>query len=163
LRYDHLRILVVDDNQHIRTLIGEIVRAIGVSQIFEASDGVEALQVIRGRDVDVVITDLSMEPLDGIAFVKLLRNSPDSPNPQAPVIMMTGHSTRKSVADARDAGVNELLVKPLTARGVIERLQRVMEHPRTFVRTTNYFGPDRRRRSDPGHGGPWRRTADAHA
>jgi CheY-like chemotaxis protein len=160
LRYDLLKILLVDDNHYMRVLLSEILRAIGVQHLFEANDGAEALQALRNNAVDIVMTDLSMQPLDGIDFVRLLRNSPDSPNPMVPVIMITGHSTMQRVAEARDAGVNEFLAKPLTARGVIERLGQVVEHPRPFIRTPNYFGPDRRRRADPNHTGPWRRATD---
>jgi len=160
LRYDLLHILLVDDNHYMRVLLGEILRAIGVREIFEANDGAEALQTMRGFPVDIVMTDLSMQPLDGIDFVRLLRNSPDSPNPMVPVVMITGHSTVARVAEARDAGVNEFLVKPLTAKGVIERISQVVENPRPFVRTGDYFGPDRRRRADPNFEGPWRRSGD---
>jgi FixJ family two-component response regulator len=79
----------------------------------------------------------------------------------APVIMVTGHSTLARVHEARDAGVNEFLAKPLTARGVIERLHQAIEHPRPYVRSADYFGPDRRRRNDPNFKGPWRRAGDA--
>jgi two-component system, chemotaxis family, chemotaxis protein CheY len=160
LRYDLLRILLVDDNHYMRVLLAEILRAIGVKDIHEANDGAEALQAMRNHAVDIVMTDLSMQPLDGIDFVRLLRNSPDSPNPMVPVIMITGHSTMARVAEARDAGVNEFLAKPLTARGVVERLSQVVENPRAFVRTQDYFGPDRRRRPDPNFKGPWRRAND---
>lgn len=160
MRYDLLRILLVDDNHYMRVLLGEILRAIGVKELYEANDGAEGLQAMRNASVDVVMTDLSMQPLDGIDFVRLLRNSPDSPNPMVPVIMITGHSTMQRVAEARDAGVNEFLAKPLTARGVIERLSQVVENPRPYVRTQNYFGPDRRRRADPNFTGPWRRSTD---
>jgi CheY-like chemotaxis protein len=160
LRYDLLRILLVDDNHYMRVLLAEILRAIGVREIYEANDGAEALQALRNHPVDIVMTDLSMQPLDGIDFVRLLRNSPDSPNPMAPVVMITGHSTMARVAEARDAGVNEFLAKPLTARGVIERLSQLVEHPRPFVRTADYFGPDRRRRADPNFKGPGRRASD---
>jgi FixJ family two-component response regulator len=104
-----------------------------------------------------------MQPLDGIDFVRLLRNSPDSPNQLAPVIMVTGHSTFARVNEARDAGVSEFLAKPLTARAVIERLHQAIEHPRPFVRSDDYFGPDRRRRSAEAYKGPWRRSTDAQA
>lgn len=160
MRYDLLKILLVDDNHYMRVLLAEILRAIGVQRIYEANDGAEALQMMRDREVDVVMTDLSMEPLDGIDFVRLLRNSPDSPNQMAPVIMVTGHSTFARVNEARDAGVSEFMVKPLTARSVIERLHQAIEHPRPFVRSDDYFGPDRRRRNDPKYAGPRRRRGD---
>jgi CheY-like chemotaxis protein len=161
VRYDLLKILLVDDNHYMRVLLAEILRAIGVTRICEANDGAEGLQMMRDNPIDIVMTDLSMQPLDGIDFVRLLRNSPDSPNPTVPVIMVTGHSTFARVNEARDAGVNEFLAKPLTARGVIERLHEVIEHPRPFVRGGDYFGPERRRRHDPDYKGPRRRAADA--
>ncbi|WP_374571453.1 response regulator [Phenylobacterium sp.] len=160
MRYDQLKLLIVDDNQHMRVLLAEILRAVGVVTIFEANDGAEGLEMMRAHAIDIVMTDLSMQPLDGIDFVRLLRNSPDSPNQMIPVIMITGHSTMKRVSEARDAGVTEILTKPLTARGVLDRINRVINHPRPFVRTDDYFGPDRRRRSDPNYDGPHRRETD---
>ena len=161
MRFDLLKILVVDDNHHMRVLITEILRAIGVKQVNEAADGAEALEMLRTHPIDIVMTDLSMQPLDGIDFVRLIRNSRDSGNPMIPVIMITGHSTMRRVAEARDVGVNEFLSKPVTARGVIERISRVVDNPRAFVRTEGYFGPDRRRqREDPDYPGPFRRQKD---
>ena len=160
MRLDLLKILIVDDIRHTRVLLTEILRAIGIQQIYEASDGAEGLQVMRAHNIDIVLTDLAMEPLDGIDFVRLLRNSPDSPNPMVPVLMITGHSTLRRIHEARDVGVNEFMAKPITARGVIGRLQQIIDHPRPFIRTDDYFGPDRRRKSDPEHPGPWRRATD---
>ncbi|MDP1599229.1 response regulator [Phenylobacterium sp.] len=160
MRLDLLKILIVDDIRHTRVLLTEILRAIGIQQIYEASDGAEGLQVMRAHNIDIVLTDLAMEPLDGIDFVRLLRNSPDSPNPMVPVLMITGHSTLRRIHEARDVGVNEFMAKPITARGVIGRLQQIIDHPRPFIRTDDYFGPDRRRKNDPEHPGPWRRAAD---
>jgi two-component system chemotaxis response regulator CheY len=160
LRFDLLKILLVDDNHHMRVLLTEILRAIGVRQVFEANDGAEALQIMRTHQIDIIMTDLAMQPLDGIDFVRLLRNSPDSPNPMAPVIMITGHSTQRRVTEARDVGVSEFLSKPVTARGVLERIAQVVDNPRAFVRCGDYFGPDRRRRADPSYNGPRRRVSD---
>jgi CheY-like chemotaxis protein len=160
LRFDLLKILLVDDNHHMRLLLTEILRAIGVKEVFEAANGAEALQLLRKNPIDIVMTDMAMQPLDGIDLVRRLRNANESPNPMVPVIMITGHSTMRRVAEARDVGVTEFLSKPVTARGVIERITRVVEHARPFVRTPTYFGPDRRRRDDPNYPGPYRRLAD---
>ena len=160
MRSELLKILLVDDNHHMRVLLTEILRAIGVKHVYEANDGAEALQVMRSNPIDIIMSDLAMQPLDGIDFVRLLRNSPDSPNPMAPVIMITGHSTHRRVQEARDVGVNEFLSKPVTARGVLERIAQVVDNPRAFVRTPAYFGPDRRRRADPNYTGPRRRASD---
>ena len=155
MRFDLLKILLVDDNQHMRLLLTEILRAIGVRHVFEAHDGSEALHMMRRVPIDIVITDLSMKGLDGIDFVNLLRRSPESPNPFAPIIMITGHSTQRRVNEARDAGVNEFLTKPVTARSVIHRLTLLIEQPRQYIRCEDYFGPDRRRRAAPDYKGPW--------
>lgn len=160
MRYELLKILLVDDNRHMRVLLSEILKALGVRHISEAADGAEGLQMMRQHEVDIVMTDLSMQPLDGIDFVRLLRRSPDSPNQMCPVIMITGHSTMARVQEARNAGVNEFLAKPLTARGVVERISQVVENPRPYVRAGDYFGPDRRRRTDANFHGPWRREGD---
>jgi len=154
LRYDLLKILLVDDNHHMRMLLSEILKAIGVRHIHEASDGAQGLQMMKSHSVDIIMTDLSMQPLDGIDFVRLLRRSPDSPNQMCPVIMITGHSTIARVQEARNAGVNEFLAKPLNARSVIQRIGQVIDHPRP------YFGPDRRRKADPNFAGPYRRESD---
>lgn len=161
VRYDLLKILLVDDNQYMRLLLAEILRAVGVTRIHEANDGAEGLKMMRDFPIDVVMTDLSMQPMDGIEFVKLLRNSPESPNRMAPVVMITGHSTYARVNEARDAGVTEFLAKPLTARGVVERLHQAIDNKRPFIRSPSYFGPDRRRRTDAKYNGPWRRETDS--
>jgi CheY-like chemotaxis protein len=160
VRYEQLKFLLVDDNAHMRTLLSELLKALGCREIYEASDGADGLQALRAHPIDIVMADLSMEPLDGIEFVRLLRNSPDSPNPLVPVIMITGHATERRVAEARDVGVNEFLAKPITATGVLSRIGRVIEHSRDFIRTEGYFGPDRRRRDDPNYRGAMRRSTD---
>ena len=160
MKFELLKILLVDDNHHMRLLLTEILRAIGVREVYEAANGAEALQLLRNNPIDIVITDLAMQPLDGIDLVRRLRNANESPNPMVPVIMVTGHSTLRRVAEARDVGVTEFLSKPVTARGVIERISRVVEHPRPFVKSGTYFGPDRRRRDDPNYPGPYRRLSD---
>ncbi len=153
-------ILVVDDNAHMRKLIMEILRAIGIRDAYEAADGAEALNLMRVHRIDLVITDIAMQPIDGVDFVRLIRTAADRPAPTVPVIMITGHATKARVDEARDAGVNEFLAKPITARGVLDRIQRVIDKPRQFIRTTDYFGPDRRRRADPEYAGPLRRSTD---
>jgi hypothetical protein len=73
--------------------------------------------------------------------------------------MMTGHATRRTLNDARMAGVTEFLAKPLTARGVMHRINEIINNPRPFVRVNAYFGPCRRRRIDHDFQGAERRGA----
>ena len=74
--------------------------------------------------------------------------------------MMTGHSEKNRVMEARDAGVTEFVVKPITAKAVFDRIQAVIIRPRSFIKTEDYFGPDRRRTSSASYKGPKRRSTD---
>jgi CheY-like chemotaxis protein len=155
-----MKFLVVDDNQHMRTLLAEILRSVGVRRVLQASDGMQAIEMLRGEAVDIILTDLAMRPMDGVDFVRLLRNAPDSPAPLCPVMMISGHTTLRRISEARDAGVNEFLSKPVTVRGLLSRMDQIINHPRSFVRSADYFGPDRRRHQKADYSGPWRRAED---
>ncbi len=160
---ESLRVLLVDDNQHMRAIVMTVLNGVGVDQIRETRDGAEALAALREWPADLAIVDFQMFPLDGVEFTRMVRNAPDSRNPYLPIIMMTGHSERYRVMDARDAGVTEFVAKPLTAKAVLERIHAVIYRPRPFVRTPEYFGPDRRRKEDASFAGPWRRATDPGA
>jgi CheY-like chemotaxis protein len=159
-RLDALSILIVDDNQYMRALLATLLRAFGIERVPEAGDVNTALKELRTGSIDIVLTDLAMQPMDGIEFTKLLRRAGDSPAPFVPIVMITGHSDRPRVEAARDAGVSEFLVKPVTARALFDRLVAVIDAPRAFVRSSEFMGPDRRRRRTTGYQGPFRRTAD---
>lgn len=158
--FEHLKALVVEDNAHMRTLLRALLAALGLNEVHEAADGGQALALLERVEPDFVLTDLSMKPVDGIAFTLDVRNSPRSPNPFVPIIMVTGHTERARVLAARDAGVTELLAKPITARNLFLRIATIVERPRPFVRSPLYFGPDRRRHNDAFYNGPWRREED---
>jgi two-component system chemotaxis response regulator CheY len=74
---------------------------------------------------------------------------------------MTGHSEKSRVTEARDAGVTEFVVKPITAKAILVRINAVIFHPRPFVKSEGYFGPDRRRTEARNFKGPLRRATDA--
>ena len=156
-RFDRLKILVVDDNQHMRKLVVTILQAFGTMQIYEAVDGNQAWAILREANPDVVLLDWQMEGMTGLEFARKVRTAPNSPNPFLPIIMLTGHTHVDHVRQARDAGVNEFLAKPVSVKAIYTRLISVIEHPRSFVRTESYFGPCRRRRASDEYRGPERR------
>jgi len=161
-RFDRLKILVVDDNVHMRKLVVTILQAFGAIHICEAPDGQRAWALLREANPDVIILDWMMEGMSGLEFVKMLRTNPQTPNPFVPVIMLTGHTHIDHVRQARDAGVNEFLAKPVSVKALMSRMVAVIEHPRPYVRTKGYFGPCRRRRGADEYRGPERR-AEAQA
>jgi len=132
-----LKVLLVDDNEHMRAIVGTILKGIGIVNLREARDGSEALEALRTWPADIAIVDFRMEPMDGVDLTRLVRNAADSRNPFLPIIMMTGFADRPRVEEARDSGVTELIVKPVTARAIIDRLNAVVYRPRPFVRTAD--------------------------
>ncbi len=156
-----LQVLLVDDNQHMRTIASTILKSAGIRRIHEVDDGAEALKALGNLPIDLAIVDFNMFPLDGVEFTRMVRNSPDSANPYLPIIMMTGHSERARVQEARDSGVTEFVVKPITPKAMLDRIHAVIFHPRPFVKADDYFGPCRRRTTPRGYAGPFRRSTDA--
>jgi len=156
-QFDRLKVLVVDDNVHMRKLVYTIVQAFGVSQIFEAESGERAWTVLREQNPDIVILDWIMEGMSGLELTRKIRTDPDTPNSFVPVIMLSGNTALDQVRMARDHGINEFIAKPVSAKTMMQRLTAVIEHPRPFVRTKAYFGPCRRRRITGEYQGPERR------
>jgi len=155
-----VNVLLVDDNQHMRAITSAILQSAGMRNIREVADGSAALDILREHPIDLAIVDFNMFPLDGVEFTRLVRNSPDSANPYLPIIMMTGHSERSRVTEARDAGVNEFVAKPITAKAVFDRIKAVILKPRAFIKSDAYFGPDRRRLRVQNYRGPFLRADD---
>ncbi|EGF89565.1 chemotaxis protein cheY [Asticcacaulis biprosthecium C19] len=158
--YTSLKILLVEDNQHMRSIVNAILKGTGIRNVREARDGAEGLDMLRQYPADIALVDFNMDPIDGVEFTRMLRNASDSSNPYLPVVMITGHSERSKVIRARDSGVNEFVVKPLTARALLGRIDSVIMRPRPFIRCKTYFGPDRRRIDDKAYPGPHRRNTD---
>lgn len=155
-----LNVLLVDDNQNMRAIASAVLHSADIRNVYEAAEGATAFDLLRRHAIDLAIVDFNMFPLDGVEFTRLVRTSPDSPNPFLPIIMMTGHSERSRVYEARDAGVTEFIVKPITAKAVLDRLNAVIMRPRPFIRSRDYVGPCRRRRDTPDYAGPFRRSSE---
>lgn len=160
LDMSRLSFLIVDDNAHMRSTIRQVLSSFGARDLHEASDGADAMDAMSARVPDVMLTDRSMSPVDGIELVRWMRRSKDSPNAFMPIVMVTAYSERFRICEARDAGINEVLVKPFSAAKLYEKIWLVVDRPRPFVRTKTYFGPDRRRHNDPNYRGPERRQQD---
>lgn len=139
--------MIVDDQEFITTLLRQMVKVLGCIDIHVFSNGEEAWNYFKENPVDIVIADWQMLPMSGLKLTQLIRKSPDSPNPFVPIIMVTAYREREHVFKARDTGVTEYVVKPVSPKGLFSRIEAVIERPRRFVRVGEFFGPDRRRHS----------------
>ncbi len=154
-----LRILVVDDNPQMRTIVGTVLSAAGVGQVYHAADGRQGLLALTSYEPDICFVDYEMPVMNGLDFISNVR-SMHGPLRMIPLIMLTGHSDELRLRAARDRGVTEFLAKPVAARTILSRLEVVILRPRPFVSCTTYYGPDRRRRAAVHYAGPFRRSAD---
>jgi two-component system, chemotaxis family, chemotaxis protein CheY len=158
--FEKTKILIVEDNQPMLDLAKSILLTFGVGTVFLAKNGNEGFEIFCDENPDLVIADWMMKPVDGISLTRRIRNDQMSPNKFVPVILMTGFSEKRRVIQARDAGVTEFLVKPFNARDLYRRMMQVIERPRQFVRSEDFFGPDRRRKATKEFVGPLKRETD---
>lgn len=158
-----LRCLLVEDHPQMRRLLRELLRAIGLRDIEEAEAGADALEKLSLSPFDIIVCDYMMEPIDGLELARFVRTAQDSEDPRTPIIMVTSYTSRRTIFAARDAGVNEVVVKPISPADLYTRIYAIVERPRKFVRSPNYVGPDRRRRvlADTGERRRWDDEADA--
>jgi len=155
--FNKLRFLVIDDNAHMRRILRTLLHGFGAREVYEAEDGASALELYTHYVPDIVITDWAMPIFDGLELTQMIRQPGANANPYVPIIMLTGHSEKRRVMMARDAGITEFLAKPISAKGLYQRVLNVVANPRPFIKTRNYFGPDRRRNVTSSYVGPERR------
>jgi signal transduction histidine kinase len=121
------RVLVVDDNPDLRAYIANLLTP--TCQVLTATDGVEALEVIRSDLPDIVLSDVMMPRLDGFGLVREIRT--DTRTASIPVILLSARAGEESAIQGLDVGSDDYLVKPFSAR---ELLARVRTHV-TLART----------------------------
>ncbi|MBC7770842.1 MAG: response regulator [Phycisphaerales bacterium] len=158
-----LHLLVVDDNKQMRHVLRCLLRAGGIVKVTEAESAEQALGVMRASPIDLVLLDWKMAPIDGLSFARAVRWNSASPNPYIPILMLTAHTETSRVEAARDAGVSGFVKKPISTRLLFDRIAFALTDTRTFVRTEDFFGPDRRHGMFKRHSGPFRRTTDNDA
>jgi two-component system, chemotaxis family, chemotaxis protein CheY len=136
-----LNVLVVEDNAFMRNIVRGLLNNLGVKKVYEASDGIAGLEMIREVSPDVVVLDWEMPMLSGPDLVRIVRSPGVFPIPDVPIIMLSGHVERWRIVEAVKLGVNEFLCKPVSAKGLQERLISILIKPRASVRVGEYYGP----------------------
>ena len=156
----HLEVLVADDHKLTRDMIGQVLKALECKRVRFVADGADAFSEIINFPPDIAIIDYDM-PLDGLSLLTKIRRAANSPDPTLPVIVMTSLTVWKRVSALRVSGASEVIAKPFNAAAVLSRIAALIENPRDFIRTRNFIGPDRRRRTDVNYSGPFRRAHDS--
>ena len=168
-KLDSINVLLMDGSAHVSELLREIFVKLGFNNLQVVNDGFEGIQVLKRKPVHLIFTDWELRvrkrklmddgseppkeedvlPLSGTEFVRRLRRSPKSPNPFVPIVMVIGQNSPESFAQARDAGVNEIVTKPLNANELCGRIMELIDDKRHFITADTYKGPCRRRETKP--------------
>lgn len=161
-------VLIVEDNDGLRRMIVEVLRASGFQQLIQARDAEEAIELLGAYSPDLMILDWNLPGLSGIDLTLLLRQAAVNgdtrfPNPRIPVLMLTGRQRSRDVTEARNAGVDEFVIKPFSTRSLMRGAVSALSRQRPFIVSAGYVGPCRRRRKDEDYLGLMRRVDDIEA
>ncbi len=116
-------VLVVDDYKTMIRIIRNLLKQLGFSDVDDAADGTEALDMLRKKKYGLVISDWNMEPMTGYELLKEVRT--DDHLARTPFIMVTAESKTENVIAAKKAGVNNYIVKPFNAATLKSKIDAV--------------------------------------
>ena len=117
-----MKILLVDDSRTIRNIQKNVLKQLGHTDVVEAADGVEALEVFGKGVPDLMLVDWNMPNMDGITLIRKIREI----NKSVPIVMCTTEAEKSRVLEAVKAGVNNYIVKPFTAESLGEKISQTM-------------------------------------
>jgi len=119
---EKIRVLIVDDSSVMRKIVERSIRQAGIdlSEVHEASNGAEALGVIKQHSVDLVLCDINMPVMDGLDFVRQLQAVESAKG--VPVVMITTEGSESHVVQALSAGAKGYIRKPFTPEQVKEHV-----------------------------------------
>jgi len=144
--FSQLRILIVENHELMRHLLGVMLRGFGVRNIHYAHDVPRAIEHIYGERFDAVILDFFLGELDGADFTRHIRHDAYCHNREVPILLITGMPDHHKVMKAVDAGINAMLAKPIAAKDLYHRIYAMIATPRPFLITKDYVGPMRSRK-----------------
>ena len=121
----NMNILIVDDYSTMLRIIRNLLKQLGFSNVDEASDGEQAYEMVQGKSYGLIISDWNVEPVTGIEFLRNVRASGQS-FANVPFIMVTAESKTENVVMAKQAGVNNYIVKPFNAETLKTKMSAVL-------------------------------------
>lgn len=174
LGQDRISLMVIEDNEYMLDILVNSLRRLGFKRIQKFKNGKEAVEYLKltakgfgaaVEPIDIVISDLVMAPVNGLHLLQWLRDDKSSPSRFMPFIMLSGAADRVNVEASREHGVNDFMAKPFSVDNIYKVIQRIIDAPRQFVTTQNYFGPCRRRsnKMGPPKGMERRKPDESHA
>ena len=148
-RFGEMKVLIIDESQHMISVIADLLRRYGFSEIAHAHDPDEADRMLKRTRYGLILCDLLTGDRNGVDLVSTIRHEAAGTNRTTPVVFMTAQADRMTIFGARDASANEIIRKPFTASQLFKKIKSILDHPRDFVASKTFTGPDRRRRDVP--------------
>lgn len=143
-------ILVAEGDRGLRRALRDVLLGMGFPVIYVAGTMAETQRHVLQQSPGVILLDYKLPGGNGLAFTRKLRRDRMSDG-RTPIILMAEAPDAALAAAARDAGVNELVVKPISVQALVLRLMHVLQMPRPFIRSTDFIGPERRRLGERRH------------
>jgi two-component system chemotaxis response regulator CheY len=122
----NMNILIVDDYKTMLRIIRNLLRQLDFQNVDEATDGAQALSMLRTGSYGLVISDWNMQPMTGLQLLQEVRA--DAKLKNLPFIMVTAESKTENVVAAKQAGVSNYIVKPFNAETLKEKIEKVLVH-----------------------------------
>ena len=122
----NMNVLIVDDYNTMLRIVKNLLKQLGFSNVDEAMDGSQALEMVKQKSYGLIISDWNMEPMTGYEFLKEVRGAEGQPYQKTPFIMVTAESKTENVIMAKQAGVNNYIVKPFNAETLKTKMAAVL-------------------------------------
>ena len=159
--WGRMNILIVDQDNEFRFWARSVFRKMGVMEVFSTASGAEALDILRYQDVDIGLVDLVMEDMDGVRFIKELRDGANNKQSGMPVVLLTRSVDLDQLSPAFNAGVENLIQKPVSEATLIQRIGTTAANPQRVVLKGTTTRKNRRETDAGNHQGPERRAKPA--
>jgi len=117
-----IRVLIAEDNPHVRKLIRNLLVNAGIKKTDEVTDGLAAFEAIKSLEPDIMIVEWELPLLSGPDLVRIVRTPGMLANPALPVIMLGASAERWRIAEAKRLGVNAYLTMPISAKTLLDRI-----------------------------------------
>lgn len=137
--------LIIDPAGHSKALLRKLLAGFGIATIVSTRSTDEALLVLRREHFSIVFLDEMAGPLKPLAFLRMLRRDLNTRDVTVPVVLVSAGADAPKIMAARDAGMNDVIAKPVSAQTVERKLRSLLVAPRPFVTAKGFVGPDRRR------------------
>jgi CheY-like chemotaxis protein len=155
-----LVVLIADPSPYLSMIAHSILRGFGTNKVLEVRNSMGVVQTLSGQKIDILLVDSRLPPHGGLSLTRAIRRKVDNENRMIPILIMSSDTRESTIKQARDAGANMVIAKPMSPASLYDRLAWIALTPRQFVDAPTYFGPDRRFKIEGYPGGVGRRKGD---